>query len=91
MASDYVQDSVENQPDKKHCCDSPGDHLKGTDAIDTVGVAPYHVVVHSENTGVVTPRFFAAGICRFRFPAAGLVFGNFFTAPFHAIKWEGTL
>jgi len=86
MASDYVQDIVENQPDEKHNCNPTSDHLENPEGINAVGITPDHFGTYPDGAGIVSPRFFTAGIFRFRFPAAGYVLICFFTAPFHAIQ-----
>lgn len=83
-----MQEIVKNQPDQHNKGYSPGDNLKGTNAIDTVWITPDHIAVYPERPGIVSPRFFAAGFFRFRSPAAGFVLLSFFLTGFHAIKWE---
>jgi len=75
MKSDYMQYIAENEPDYYQNGNSPGDHLKGPDTVDPIGI-----VAIIRDDGVIS-RAFRAGF---------LTFG-FFLALFHGIKWEETL
>lgn len=78
---DSMQDITKDQPDQHNNGNPPADNLKGADTIGAIWIAPDRVAVHVEGTGIVTPRFFAAGFCRFRFPAVGFLLPNFFSCP----------
>jgi len=58
MASDYVQDIVENQPDEKHNCNPTSDHLENPEGINAVGITPDHFGTYPDGAGIVSPRFF---------------------------------